>query len=90
MTKNQINIFIIDGSGSSTRQERKHLGFSNIIEPEESRLRDRSLHETGFCSRKGKVGDFSDSERANVINHLYEQTVSERSGNKNGQVFYNQ
>ena len=90
MTKNQIKIFIIDGSGSSARQERKHQGLSNIIEPEESRLRDRSLHETGFCSRKGKTGDVSGSERASIMNHLYEQMVLERLGNKNGQIFFNQ
>ena len=68
----------------------KHQGFGNAIGPEESRLRDRSLHETGFCSRKGKTGDVSGSERANIINHLYEQMVLERLGNKNGQIFFNQ
>ena len=90
MKKNQINIFIIDGNGSLARQERKHQGFSNIIEPEESRLRDKSFHEIGFCSRKGKTGDVSGSERANIINRLYDQMVLERLGNKNGQVFFNQ
>ena len=38
MKKNQIKIYIIDGSGSMAKQERKHQGFSNITESEGSRL----------------------------------------------------
>ena len=44
----------------------------------------------GFCSRKGKTGDISGSEKPNIMNHLYEQMISERLGNKNVQVFFNQ
>ncbi len=44
----------------------------------------------GFCSWRGKTGDASGSERPNTINHLYEQMILERLGNKNGQIFYNQ
>ena len=44
----------------------------------------------GFCSRRGKTGDVSGSEIPNIRNHLYEQIVLERLGNKNGQIFYNQ
>ncbi len=90
MKKNQIKIHIIDGSGSMAKQERKHQGFSNIIEPEGNRLQDKSLHEIGFCSRKEKTGDVSGSEIPNIRNHLYEQIVLERLGNKNGQIFHNQ